>query len=65
MQLDAMRVGGEPALAVSIELVPRSVVDNEKDFASSIAPDELLEKSKKAIAAEDRFEAIAEVRFVE
>lgn len=64
VELDAVGVRVKPTLPVFMELVPRTIVDNQEHFLSSVTPHDLLEETQEAIAVEDFFESIREARIV-
>jgi hypothetical protein len=65
VQLDPMAVLVEPTLTVGREPVAGAVIDDEKDLATKVSTDELLQEQQEGLAVEDRREHVCQSRLVE
>jgi len=59
-QRDPAAVVGEPLFSVLVEVVAGSVVDDQKDLATSVGRDEVLEEDQEGLRIEDVGELVAE-----
>jgi hypothetical protein len=57
VELDAMAVSPEPLHAFLVEVVARTVIDDEEDLPARIVPDEPLQKCEEGLTVEDVVEA--------